>query len=1100
MSLWLSRVRLLSRVFILVWVTCAASRSLHAQPILPEKTTPSEPAKAPDSVPLTGDVIYLKDESGRPVPVPLNASLKKYLESLEQPTRTEQAPAPEFSLDSLSMQGVVGDGSVDLETKIQITISSDKRGVFVPLQFKEGILKDVTHTGPGESMFAEYQSRTGYRWWLKGAGKHEITLKLNVPVLKQLQAQRLQITLPRTAKSSLKLTVPYPEASFKVQEKTSFMITPAGASSVIELFGLGENFDLSWEAAVDRTQTAPILRARTDLSAELQPGTVLLKARQQLNAVQGQFREIDVRVPLGFKQESMTVEGTLLESVSEIAGKPGWKKVTLASMTSGPVDLIWVFSSELPLEEAVLRIGGFELGGAVRQQAGTIALGRLPGYLIRERSSRAVFRRDVPPTAGQNTPNRTYDFYRQPFELELELKKIPLSFEADVSLVLTVHPNRLQLDADLNLVRYRGLVETLELNWPHRLEEGWSISPSLQTGESESFSVDMTDESLVRLHFSEPLDLDHLRIRLTAERPFVAEGIATPLSLPRLRNAQTRDGISVIVQGRENLAIQLSPLSEAIPASLPAGHIFPEFYGQVETYRFPSEKDLRLEVSAEPQEGTVEVESTLNLEQPIATGLMTVAQQFDYRIRYERLRSLRFRVPPQAVNLKVFDEQGRALALEEGSVALDGSRQVRVLLSQPRLGKLTLRWEYLLNGVSGDASEVLEVPFVNPGEGSVTRIDASLSRELYEKWRPSGKEWKPLGQTRTFTRQTATQPVERLSILLSEKSPDRDIQIQPRISKSLILSDTDGRGGIRTRCYFSMWGMPEQLRIRIPVGYDPERVVFNGQDLPVADWKREAEMLDFETQQLVNHLGDGLNLLMIDVFAKDQQKLNWVDPIVFQAPEIVNSQGHAHTRWLVDLPYRQHLFLPPRDASSYNRWDRTGLFWERVPNWSRQDLSDWVNVERTDLDYFFSGSGNQYVFHHSGNLAALELRTMDRSLVILTGAGVTLVLGFFLLKFPATRNILTLLLLALAFAVCGIFYPTSIALLLQPAALGFCLALGAAALDRFLRSPKQAPILSLSNSSVHSERGSSQRSMVSFGLDINPEAQTEMRAREEPAE
>jgi hypothetical protein len=166
------------------------------------------------------------------------------------------------------------------------------------------------------------------------------------------------------------------------------------------------------------------------------------------------------------------------------------------------------------------------------------------------------------------------------------------------------------------------------------------------------------------------------------------------------------------------------------------------------------------------------------------------------------------------------------------------------------------------------------------------------------------------------------------------------------------------------------------------------------------------------------------------------------------------------------------------------------------------DLSEWVNVERTDLSEFFSGSGNQnqYVFHHSGNLGSLELRAMDRSLVILTGAGVTLVLGFFLLKFPATRNILTLLLLALAFSVCGIFYPASIALLLQPAALGFCLALGAAALDRFLRSPNQAPILSLSNSSVHSDRGSSQRSMVSFGLDINPEAQTEMRQREEPSE
>lgn len=1099
MSISLSRVRFLSRILILVWVACAASQSLLGQPIKPEKTNPPESPVKPDDVPWTGDILYLQDETGRPVWVPFNASLKKYLESLEQPTRPEQEPAPEFSLESLSMSGVVGEDSVELETKIQIKVPSEKQGVVVPLQFKEGILKDVSHTGPGESIFAGYQARSGYRWWL-GAGTHEMTLKFNVPVLKQLQAQRLQITLPKTAKSSLKLTVPFADASFKVQEKTAFVVTSAGAESVIDLFGLGENFDLSWEAAVDRTQTAPILRARSDLIAELLPETVLLKARQQLNAVQGQFREIEVRLPKGFKQESLSVEGSLLESVSEIAGKPGWKKVTLTSMTSGPVELNWVFSQAIPPEEALLTIEGFELGGAVRQQAGTIELTRMPGYLLTEQSSKAVFRRDLRSDSEQKNLGRTYDFYRQPFGLELKLRKIPLSFEADVSLVLTVHPNRLRLDAELDLVRYRGLVETLEFDWPHRLEEGWSISPDLQSGETESFTVDVEDDSLVRLHFSEPLDQDRVHIKLTAERPFLAEGIATTLSLPKLRHGQSRDGITVVAQGRENLAIQLSPLSEAIPVSLPAGHVFPEFYGLVETYRFPSEKDLLLEVSAAPQEGIVEVETQLDLDQPTDTGLMTIVQQFDYRIRYERLKSLRFRVPAQAVNLKVFDEQGRALALEEGNVALDGSRQVRVLLTQPRLGTLTLRLEYSLNGPNGDANGTTEIPFVSPGEASVSRIDVTLSQELFKKLRPSATEWKPLGRTHTFTRQTASQPLERLSILLTERGLGRDVPIQPRISKCLMLSTTNGRGGILTRGYFEMWGLPDRLTIRIPSAYDLERLVLNGDELPGSDWKLEEELISIDTQRLINLGEERPNLLIIGIHAKNQRPLKWVDPLLIQAPEVIDSLGHPQTRWLVELPYRQHLFLPPREANSMNRWERTGLFWERVPNWSLENLGEWIGEEQTDFADSFSVNGNLYVFHDSGNIGTLEMRTMNRSLVILTGAGVTLVLGFFLLKFPATRNILTLLLLALALAVCGIFYPASIALLLQPAALGFSLALGAAALDRFLRSPTQTPVLSLSNSSVHSERGSSQRSMVSFGLDINPEAQTEMRQREDPAE
>ena len=86
---------------------------------------------------------------------------------------------------------------------------------------------------------------------------------------------------------------------------------------------------------------------------------------------------------------------------------------------------------------------------------------------------------------------------------------------------------------------------------------------------------------------------------------------------------------------------------------------------------------------------------------------------------------------------------------------------------------------------------------------------------------------------------------------------------------------------------------------------------------------------------------------------------------------------------------------------------------------------------------------------------------MSRSFVVLFGAGLALITGFLLLKIPATRNLLTLLLAAFVVALISVWYWEQVQLLLQPAILGLILAASAAVIERLLEKQRRKPILTI---------------------------------------
>jgi hypothetical protein len=403
---------------------------------------------------------------------------------------------------------------------------------------------------------------------------------------------------------------------------------------------------------------------------------------------------------------------------------------------------------------------------------------------------------------------------------------------------------------------------------------------------------------------------------------------------------------------------------------------------------------------------------------------------------------------------------------------------------------------------SDSETESPKISLIQPSDASVQQLTLILGRFLSTRYEPDADGWQmisdPQGQL-LYQREGDSLLTE---VTLHARDDDES-ETPLSIRQSLHIAATDESGLITVRNEYLASGALSGLRMTIPSNYDLARVLVNGK--PFSPPRLIDSVLSFSTFNHEQTSEPTEYHVRVDLNApSDRMKLGWVGTLDCEAPILTDVSGQSlgrnqDTLWLVELPYRQHLFVQPKSYAPLYRWKRQGIFWVRSPQMTQESLAAWVNADPKQMESLFVTGGNFYLFHKIGSGTKISLQSMHRSVVVLVGAGLTLFISFMLLQLPATRNALTLLLIASSLAVAGVWYPTSVALLLQPAILGFCLACLAAFLDHLFRRPQ------LPNAVVTFEepsRGSSQLSqiphaplsMIEPGL--GSEDPTEMKPRE----
>lgn len=1043
------------------------------------------------SAQIPGDVIFLKGPDGQYVPVPKNATLMEYLDFVR---RKGRAPAAEhqqsgYSVTSIALAGEADDERATLTAAIQIQVHADEDWVRVPLRLNEAVLVDTAYEGPGEAIFDHQggSAETGHSWWLKGKGLHELKLSVIVPVQKQTPSRRLQLALPPTAVSSLKLRVPLERVSVKASERSATKTQSLGTGGCeIVVYGLGTLLDLQWQPSPDGKQVETVLESATSLTLGMPGDSVLLTATQQVRALQGTFETLRVRLPRELDLLDLKTEPASTHEVDP--DNPNEMTVTFAEPTTGPVELGWTFESKLPPEKAVLRLEGFQVTGA-RRETGQIALRRVEGYRFAPNmdDSQFVHRINAGELVGNGQIASAYRFLQQPFRLVLDLERVKPYYTAEPNVYLTFSAERVALDGVIRFQIYRGAVDEVELEWPHWQSEGWEIQSLESPGLVERVSFDSeTDRSTFHIRlvqrktgrFELPIKASR-RVHVGDEKRFEVSLPSAHASslLPTVLVLANADNVETEFTAAEGNTLRPVPLQ-----SRPSIDV-PEELRSLRRTAFridPQTHTFSADVTVHARQIRTEMTAQLDLQE----DRLSVRQRISYNVAYEPVSEAVLTVPESVAGRVAFSAEDGS-PLSPTWTRLEGStgQMARVPLPQPRLGRFSILAGYgvpVPPDVSPGRPATLSVPLIQTA-------DATYTSARLQCGPPGALE--PAATDRSWTRQLD----DNDAVVWSTDSPPSEVPLRVTLTghpssqeytirKALIRTVADEQGFLRSRAEYQIEGRLSAVELQFGSNVLPEFFWWDDTKLTAEQIHEVESEAGHYRLELAAAPQSGQHLLTVDYHSENAAPFGWGQRHELSAPRFPSDVWVEQTVWNVVLPFNQHLFTNPTGFTPQFRWQRSTVFWDRTPEAAYADLESWISASKGPAERPEFSEGNSYTFSRFGPANSLAFDSMSRSLIVLFGAGLTLAVGFVLLKIPATRSMLTLFVIVFGLALAGLWQPAAVQVLLQPALLGLLLAVAAAFLEGALKKEQPSAGLTLSSPSDYvSPSASSVVSSVGVG-------------------
>lgn len=1105
-------LRLMAIALSLLFVASSGFAQTTTNPPTGDKPGES-PASKPQTTPAKGlkagmdDVFELLDKDGRILLLPHWRTLEKFEQWLKSQEAGNGPLAPAVSVSSVSFEGSAetNEDSITLNATLTISVNRDDGDVLVPLGLHEAtLLKKVEHVGPGEPEFHKFDPEAGYRCWLRGKGQHELKLTLAVPVRRQGAARRLMLRLPETPGSSIKLIVPLPKVTAKGLER-GYVKTKSleNGRSEIQAFGPpGSLLDLSWQPVSDVSEVKPELQALTFIAADLRAESFVLEATQQVRSIQGTFDKITVRLPAEF--ELLDVSGKDVKEFAVIAGSPARVLIALTGPMSGPVELKWVLSAKVAADAARLpAIEGFEVEDA-RQQKGHVAVIAWEGVNLRKRDGEDRFvdrdtlaaLRDVPgfhpPTSG-NGNTTVYRFLKQPFRLVLDVQKIEPYFSAEQSHLVRLAMSRAELETTLTVRVFRGSLPDLALPWPGFKAEGWEAVSNDTPEVVEQVNVEETPNGpqlRVRLVDRKTRGDRDFEIRLTTRRAIPTDGSAFDLSLPFVA-ASGQKASNVIVAPSSNLEVEWTPKNETLARPTTPGeevldHL--ESTRNVMAWRWET-GSAAFAAKAKVQQQSIHTESLSEL--TLEARSVTVKQRLSYDVAFEPLTQVRLMVPraiENRVRFSLRDSAGQSKPLPPPvftALEIDQARQCRLPLDPPQVGKFEIHAEFDVERIPDVSDEpapaTIAVLQSSDEEFSATRVQWKTG----EKWTATLDDpaWKPeLGTDKTSVwKANGAKNSIAIKVASASDSALQDFTVHRALIRTVV-----GEGRSHSQALLELDRDVREITLTLPpeIASQKFQVWWNGVAVAVepmthgastggADVRlRRPRALRTASREPTDAGDKHKTTLWWDYVSQQPTNFAWSNRHELVTPKFASTVWIAQTIWQVVLPSDQHLLTTPRDYATQFHWQRSFLLWTRQPNFGYDRIERVLQEaaanrsEVASLSSLSAGdSGSVYPLSCFGPPQPLVFWTMSRSAVVGCGAGLALLLGFVLIRMPATRHVLTFLVVGFLMSLLALWFSEPVKVLLQPAILGAAMAVVAAIIDRVGRRESQTPLVTLTSPS-----------------------------------
>jgi len=1020
-------------------------------------TSPSAPKTSQDPLTPRGDLSL-------PPPPPTPAS--RVISSVIDP----EAPPP-FHVSALKLDGQVSGDQVQFVVDVDVEINrADEAYYDVPLRLSQAHLIEKSYTGPGkEGPAPTAEGDDGLHWRFSGAGTHHLRLKLWVPIRRTGGTNSLVLSLPQLPPffdAQFKLRIPGKRITVRVPKETLLgeSKTDAEATEVVGSVR-GTRLEVTWnESSAD---VPAIGRVTTLMTLKRDADRLVLQGEQTIQRERTSASgDIFVRMPTaGQLVELMSPHVRMHEPATN---RPGWRRVVLQETAPDRIDLRWLFDMPFPAAGGRLTIDGLEVAEA-RVQEGGVQLADFGTHLAiaRPNESQLIRRVDVSTTRSAVPIVNAFEFVKQSFALVLDIQKVQPKFSVRPAHWLLIRSDEMLLESVFQIEVENGALSELPIAWPLAREHGWRID----TASPGLFDLTPVEAEAALSTGSIPIRLrtpatGKFEVRLRFRRSLVQMGQEIAWTLPRIPAGRTLPSL-LTVAGDDNVLPRVEPDSQAAEdtssgSSLAAPAEFADLPRT--TYRLSPRAEGVFKARVSLKEREVDVGATVSVTRQAGRGLL-VRQLMHYKVKFGRIAAVRVQLPEQlASRIPVGAEQAAVAARLTGTgggaggTALTPVRdesRLEFALPSPRIGEFDVVVEYTYP-LDTDVSQTvdIEVPILLLADGKFSSVRCVL---------PDGEGLSIVDQSATWEPiPTAPESAIWFSAANPQSMPIRVTgslrQESQRYSIETAFHNVhfDGSGASVTYSEYHLRTPPARIALTIPVG--AEQASFEWNDRPLTE---AAGSLRTDPSLPGRYLveppaaelgGEGrLRLIYREPPAADASWRLMARRTV-ELPQFPPNVWITRSVCEIDLPRDAHLLQSPAALLPEFLWARQGAIWARVPSAryldSRPQLvttAEFHNIDLAPRGYAFSGMGP---------IDKFSFTAMNRTLIVLIGAGLSLVLGFLFWRLPGTRNAQTFLIVAFSVSLLSLWFLEPIQVLLQPAILGAVLAVAASFLDTRSRPPE----------------------------------------------
>jgi hypothetical protein len=1121
--LWFCPLRLIVAAVVVQAAASHAGTEAPEPTAMPDPATPAPAATRPEEPPINlflngpADLEAVWKALSQPDFVLLKGDELKRLLDRARAT-TPAAPAAPAVIDSVAVEGTVGDDLARFSVDLDITLASDGP-TWVPIRLDESTVLDAR---AGDRVLPLQVAGGGWQVELRGRGPHAVRVELKVRPKASADGRQLGLAIPEAASTRFRWEIAGRVVEATVGPNESVELEPTAGGSRTRLSAHltpRPRLDVNWRVEAEPgAQLRPLLSIQGEIAIDIDPGSFRTVSTWSIHSVRGSPRVLylgldpaDEVLELKFDGHDMPASIETKEGAPRIA-------ISLAEPLRPGLTKSLMMTTRRPIPAAVsprLTFRGFPLLNA-REQSGAIGIAQSGNLWVGgtpERGLRRIDPRTELPELLRKRPGTAlaYQFVDQPFELNLRVDPSPPLVHTQGRTTVLLDAGQARVDTWLDYQSAYGRLFDVRVALPRGLELA-SVGPK-EVVETSLLIPEPTDGPPGSRHGSRVLTIrltpkaregNGFSLHLTGRQ---AIDPARPVSVGLFQPREAMSGGGrVAVLAERNLTVDLRSraepadgLDEFRPAVLEPSAEWPWPAGRTASMTAPPALWLRhdgnpprlpLEVTVHPRTVTSE---TILLAKIDRHGV-EVEQETECIVQFGTMDHLDIEVP--AAIQEPWELEGGPVASRAGlGSASAAGRRYRLKLAGEVADRVKLRFRYRLASsppLLPEQTAELTIPWLRFVEATSASVRASIAAEPAIGLDLKGTGWVraeddastvvapdesglPVRLALTATGTGTEAPPIRLA------ATTRSLTTLPSLVASrLWLRTIQGlEGDLRVAASYLVESHEGSLSVALPAGAEWSRATVAGetvtQVVPLPDG--EGQRIDFPAR-----LANGPIAVELEFTIRDAGTA-WVPP------RLVGGLVQQ-TLWEVRIPGSRAVVGVPEGWTDENNWYWDHYVWKRRPWRTASALAAWASgspmrPEGADvLEDETRGEYHSYLFGRPGPPIALRPWFAARAWLVAVCSGSVLAVGAFMILFwhPPLR-LAWAAALAVVLAAATAIRPSVTFLVVQSAMIGVVCTLLTLLMDRLVHRRRRPSAVFGESTPLPTPAGSSLSRALGAGSD-----------------